>query len=184
MAIIAFDVETNARDPRHDPDFRVLGVSYARDDGLSGYINLGHGRKLDVPSPVGMRTLRSHVGSASTFVFHNAKFDLVCFERLDIPLWDKDWFCTMLMTHCLDENLPNKGLDYLGKLYFNEGKEKSEEFENFLKCFGWAFLPEWMIRDYAIQDAKLTLKIFFKHLPRFIKEGYASPTMGVVDSSS
>lgn len=172
MAVFAFDVETNAKDPRCDPDFKVLGVSYASDQDLSGYLAIGHVGNTVQSMEMALQTLRRLVASASRFVFHNAKFDLVCFERLGIPLWDKDWYDTMLMQHMVDENLPNKGLDYLGKLHFNEGKEMDEEFTNFLKTFGWAFMPEWMIRPYAIQDAKLTLRLFQYLLPLCIAEGF------------
>lgn len=108
----------------------------------------------------------------SRFVFHNAKFDLVCLERLGFDLWDKEWFDTMLMQHFIDENIPNKSLDYLGKHYFGEGKEVSPEFSQFIDSFGWEFLPVSMVEPYAIQDAKLTLKLFHHLLPLFKAQGF------------
>lgn len=175
MATIALDVETNARDPRCDPTFSVLGVSYASDSGLSGYLAMGHRGTSHEQMAVSLSELRRLVVGASRFVFHNAKFDLVCLERLGFPLWDKEWYDTMLMAHFIDENLPNKGLDYLGKHYFDEGKEVSEEFSNFLKVFGWEFMPQWMIEPYAIQDAKLTLRLFFHLLKEFTSQGFCKP---------
>jgi DNA polymerase I-like protein with 3'-5' exonuclease and polymerase domains len=174
MAVIALDVETNAKDVRYDPLFRVLGVSYAMSNSEDkGYIALGHSGIDGRVFSIRLRSLRRLLESAESYVFHNAKFDLQCFERLGINLYDSQWYDTMLMQHMLDENLPSKSLDYLGKHYFNVGKEVSEEFENFLKCFGWEFVPEWMIRDYAIQDAVLTLNLFNRLMPEFISQGFA-----------
>lgn len=173
---ITFDVETNGQDPRYSPLFRVLGVSYASTKEDSDYLAIGHKGNDQQGSQMAMRRLQSLVGSHSRYVFHNAKYDLIAFERLGINLWDTEWYDTMLMAHMVDENLPNKGLDYLGRHYFNEGKEITEEFDNFIETFGWEFVPEWMIRDYAIQDAKLTLKLFHHLLPECVAQGFIPPS--------
>lgn len=172
MVTVAIDVETNARDVRFDPLFRVLGVSWANSEGNYGYIHLGRSRDDRGLLALSLQKVSSLVASASRYVFHHAKFDLLCLRRLGFDLRLDSWFDTMLMAHMLDENLPNKGLDYLGKLYFNEGKEKDEEFTRFVECFGWEFLPEWMIKPYAIQDARLTLKLFDYLYPKFVEHGY------------
>lgn len=172
MVTLAIDVETNARDARSDPLFRVLGVSYANSEGVSGYIHLGRAGSDPLSMAVLLRELFSYVDGASRYVFHNAKFDLLCLERIGCNLRLGNWFDTMMMAYFLDENLPNKSLDYLGKLYFNEGKDKDEQFTRFVDCFGWEFLPEWMIKPYAIQDAKLTLKLFEYLYPKFVEHGY------------
>lgn len=174
MATIAFDVETNAEDPRtpFDNGFRVLGVSFCSDQGMEGYVPLGHNGCSPESHSLGMQRLRSLLGRADRLVFHNAKFDLMCFDRLGFPLWDWDWYDTMLMQHMIDENLPNKGLDYLGKLHFDDGKEKDEAFVNFLEVFGWSFMPQWMIEPYAIQDARITLKLFHYLMALMEEHGY------------
>lgn len=174
MVTLAIDVETNARDVRYDPLFRVLGVSFANSEGESEYVALGHRGLPTFQMDLAMSRLRSHMECATRIIFHNAKFDLRALQRIGFDLRIADWYDTMLMAHMLDENLPNKGLDYLGKLYFNEGKEKDEEFTRFVDCFGWEFLPEWMIKPYAIQDAKLTLKLFDFLYPKFVEYGYVS----------
>lgn len=175
MVTLAIDVETNARDVRSDPLFRVLGVSYANSEGVSGYIHIGRAGKDSMSMAVLLRELFSYVDGASRYVFHNAKFDLLCLHRIGIDLYHRRWYDTLLMAHFLDENLPNKSLDYLGKLYFNEGKERDEKFVQFVECFGWEFLPQWMLEPYAIQDAKLTLRLFEYLYPKFVKEGFDDP---------
>lgn len=172
---LALDIETNAKDPRYHPEFRVLGVSYASDHGNAGYVPLGHRSTTEEQTYMGMRTLRKLLGSHSRYVLHNAKFDLVGLQRIGISLWGEDWYCTMLMQHMVNENLPSKALDYLGMHHFKEGKAKDQAFDDFVNVFGWGFLSVNMIEEYAIQDARLTLKLFHKLYPEFIKQGFASP---------
>lgn len=172
IGILAIDTETNAKDVRSDPDFRVLGVSFASDNGDADYLPLGHLGTSEETKRLGLSKLRRLVVSARILVFHNAKFDLEVLSRLGIDVWDRLWFDTMLMQHFIDENLPNKSLEYLGKLHLGEGKEKDEEFTRFVKVFGWEFLPESMVKPYAIQDALLTYKLFCKLLPLFEEQGF------------
>lgn len=170
--ILGLDTETNAEDVRCSPDFRVLGVSYASDKGHLGYLSIGHLSTTKEQSQLALQKLRRLVDSARILVFHNAKFDLEVLLRLGIDLWDRVWFDTMLMQHFIDENLPNKSLDYLGKLHLNEGKEKDEEFVRFVKIFGWGFLTQKMVEEYAIQDAKLALNLFLFLMPEFKRQGF------------
>lgn len=174
MRVVAIDLEHNGKDPRCDRDFTLLGVSYANSEGMADYIPLGHyDVDANLPYEVGVSILRREVGQSTHIVFHNAKHDLVSLERgIGLSFWKVPWFDTLLMQQCVNENIPDKGLDALGQRYFGEGKEVSPDFERFLKAFGWAFVPSWMIRDYAIQDAKLTLKIFYKLWPDFVEQGY------------
>lgn len=174
MDAIAIDLESNAKDPRCDNGFQVLGVSYATTDGEDGYLPIGHfGISIDTVR-LGLSKLSSLLARGTILVFHNAKYDLISLERIGINLWARDWYDTMLMQHMVDENLPNKSLDYLGKLHFNEGKEKDDVFNGIVKNLGWAFLPVSIIEPYAIQDARLTLKLFEKLYPLCLKEGYLS----------
>lgn len=173
-SVLAIDTETNGLDPRHDPNFRLLGVSYANTEGLSAYRPVGHiATDANISHNLVLQELRSLLARANTICFHNAKFDLVALSRgLALELWSYNWYCTLLMQHMIDENLPSKQLDYLGKHHFNEGKAKDEKFDKFVKTFGWAFLPVWMVEEYAIQDAKLTLKLFQLLYPGFKRQGF------------
>ena len=104
-------------------------------------------------------------------VFHNAKFDLESLRTLGIH-YTGLFYCTMLMAHLLNENLPfSKGLDSCGKHYLKDpGKKMSDMFKGFLKVYGWVgMLPE-IIFDYAAYDADLTLRLFECLKPLFSKE--------------
>lgn len=172
--VLAIDTETNGLDPRFDNSFRLLGLSYAFQGDNSAYLPVGHiGSDIALRTTLVLQELSGLVDRSTYIVFHNAKFDLLTIKRgLGLDLYDSNWFDTMLMQHMIDENLPNKSLEYLGKLYFNEGKEKDEKFTQFIKTFGWGFLPEWMVKPYAIQDAKLTLKLFLYLYPEFERQGF------------
>lgn len=172
---IAIDTETNGKDPRHDPDFKLLGVSYAYDDRRieSDYISVGHLGGQNVSVSDVLRTLQSRLELCDTIVFHNAKFDLLTLKKgLGLDLYNSNWYDTMLMQHFIDENLPNKSLDFLGKYHFNETKVHDERMKTIINGPGWGFIPAWLISDYAIQDAKLTLKLFYKLYPLFERQGF------------
>lgn len=173
MRAVAIDTETNGKDVRFDPDFRMLGLSYANTDGQAEYLSFGHIADNTATHEMALSVLRREVERNDYIVFHNAKHDItVILRTFGLSLWEVNWFDTMLMQHMLDENLPSKALDYLGKHHFNEGKEKDEEFTRFLKAFGWAFVPAYMMEPYAVQDAKLTLKLFLHLYPEFCAHGY------------
>lgn len=175
MKALAIDTETNALDVRCDPNFKLLGVSYAC-QGEAGYLPVGHFGKGNTPVLNALQKLRCLLDDASHVVFHNAKFDLQVLKRgLGLDLYSSNWYDTMLMQHMVNENLPSKALDFLGKHYFGIGKEKDEAFETFLKGPGWGFIPVWMMEPYAIQDAKLTLRLFELLYPMFISEGFDTP---------
>ena len=182
MRVLALDTETNGRDHRCDPDFRMLGLSYAYRDRkkcsktISGYLPIGH-QKGNVSRDLFLSVMRGLLERSDAIVFHNAKFDIPVIKRStdnELDLWDYNWYDTMLMQHMINENLLNKSLDYLGKLYFNEGKEKSDAFDHIVNNLGWGWLSVGLVRDYAIQDAILTLRLFEYLYPKFVKEGFNS----------
>jgi DNA polymerase I-like protein with 3'-5' exonuclease and polymerase domains len=142
---------------------------------VSDYIPVGHVGGENVSVLDALRILRCELELCDAVVFHNSKFDLLTIKRgLGLDLYQENWYDTMLMQHMIDENLPSKALDYLGKHHFGEGKEKDEAFEAFINGPGWGFVPIWMMEPYAIQDAKLTLRLFELLYPEFVKQGFDS----------
>lgn len=177
--IISLDFETSGHDVRWHPDWKVLGWAWAYRSGsswdgysiLSHYAAVGHlDSNSDYPEIEygNLKSLLSEPGN--TWVWHNAKHELECLRRLGLPIPEKH-YDTMLMAHFLNENLVNKGLDYLGRHYIGEGKAKTEDQDKFTKI-DWGLLPRWLAAPYARQDAELTLKLFEKLHPMFVKEGY------------
>lgn len=174
LKALSLDTETNGKDPRHDPDFKLLGLSYAKDNGTNAeYLPVGHIGKGNLDVGFVLRRMHELLDSCNTIVFHNAKFDLLTLKRgLGLDLYGSNWYDTMLIQHFIDENLPNKSLDFLGKYHFNETKVHDERMKTIINGPGWGFIPAWLISDYAIQDAKLTLKLFYKLYPLFERQGF------------
>jgi DNA polymerase I-like protein with 3'-5' exonuclease and polymerase domains len=89
-------------------------------------------------------------------VIHNAAYDLNEFAKLGYDFWHLPFACTMIMAHMVDENVPNKGLDYLSKLYCgNSGKQRPELMQSFIDSFGWRYVPVQLMDEYASEDAVL-----------------------------
>lgn len=173
LKILSIDTETNALDPRCDPHFKMLGLSYSF-EGVQKYLPIGHIGGPNLDKNYVLSLLQELVSSADIICFHNAKYDLVVLYREfpEIDWWGLNWYCTMLMYHMIDENFFDKSLDALGKHLFGIGKEKSDEFKAITKGPGWAFLPVWLTEDYAKQDAFLTENIFHRTYSVFQSEGF------------
>lgn len=173
MKILAIDTESNALDVRCDPHFKMLGLSYSF-EGVQEYLPIGHIGGPNLDKSYVLSLLQSFISSADIICFHNAKYDIPALIREfpEIDWWRLNWYCTMLMSHMIDENFFDKSLDALGLFHFGIGKEKSEAFKTFIKGPGWAFLPVWLTEDYAKQDAKLCRDLFRKLYPVFQSEGF------------
>lgn len=178
--VIVLDIEGNSKDVRADPSSQTLGLSYAyrlrgtRESVVSGYLPFSHlvGRNLSGEYLQILRdTLQSIPGVRP--VAHNAKYDLVGLRNnLGIDLLKSDYYCTMLMAHFLNENLIDKGLDYVSKSYGGPGKNKSEVMDSIIKGFGWEYVPTEMMTQYSTQDAESELDLFEKELPQFNRQGF------------
>lgn len=171
--ILGLDTETNAKDIRSGEGF-AMGISLAFESKagfyLSHYFPFRHkfGENYDAGMLANVKLL---IESAPRIVMHNAKFDLESIRTLGINYDNGDWYCTMVMASQVDENRPvAKGLDFVGKYYCGEGKEKSEELDLIIKGFGWYHVPVEMMRKYAEQDAVLPLKIIKVLWPKYQTE--------------
>jgi len=171
VRVLAIDTETNAKDVRYDPDFRMLGVSTSFDMGR--YMAVGHFGGPNLSKNEVVQSLQDLVSRATHIVFHNAGFDLQVIQRgLGLDLSDTNWYDTMLMQHMIDENFPNKSLDYMAKHYLGKSKVHDERMDHFINGLGWGFIPKWLIEPYAIQDAMLTEEIFEHIWPEFVRQGF------------
>lgn len=105
-------------------------------------------------------------------VFHNAKFDIVSLATIGIYITGK-FYCTLLMAHWVNENLLNKGLDWLAKHICKvEGKDKSKLFTDFIKLYGWGMIPPMLMAEYAAQDAYLVYVVFKYFYAKFVEQGF------------
>ncbi|MFI6737426.1 DNA polymerase [Nonomuraea sp. NPDC050451] len=174
--VLGIDTESNGRDYRHDPLAKTTGVSIATSVNNGDYFPFQHemGFNHVWPTFYGVREyLKDWIERPDVvLVMHNAKHDILALENLGINVRDKLYYCTMLETHFVNENLPNKGLDYVSKWLGGTPKVKSDLMAKFIKWGGWEAIPSDVIWEYAEHDACLAYYIHDKMYPRFKAEGY------------
>ena len=164
---VAIDTETNGYDIRSGEGY-AIGVSMSFRAPALGlvrhYFPLRHNSIAggDYEKTV-QYELKRIIEKQTCVIFHNAKFDLVSLATLGIYYTGK-FYCTMLMAHLINENLPyNKSLDSCGKYYLNDpGKKVTEPgFALWIKKIGWTNpMPPSLMRAYAEYDADLTYRLW------------------------
>jgi len=113
------------------------------------------------------RPLLQELLDTKKLIFFNAKFDIVSLGTLGLDARHKDFYCTMVLSHLVDENRPvKKSLDRCSKWYCkNEGKKASDEYAYALKTFGYENMSASLTADYAANDALITYQLFLKLVP-------------------
>lgn len=171
MKVLAVDTESNGKDYRHDPEARTIGVSHADSPSTGAYFPFKHelGGNL---GPDALAEVKRTIDNAEAIACHNLKHDILALDDLGIDIRKKKIYCTMLMTHWVDENLPNKSLDYVSRSYGGKPKVKSDLMAKFVKVFGWGGIPVEVIRERAENDAEITNDLFHKIYPTWKAEGF------------
>jgi len=150
-----------------------LPAAYQRSQGVRGGSGQGAGGEKQDTRGIGGPCREAVEDKVLHFVFHNAKYDLIGLRNnWGIDLVDSPWYCTMLMVHMLNENLPDKSLDSCSKFYGGEGKAKSEVQRGIEQSFGYEFVPVWMMSLYSEVDSLRELELFEKILPEFNRQGF------------
>jgi hypothetical protein len=175
--VMAVDTETNGKDIRDGRGY-AIGISAAVFvDGTfySAYFPVAH-TKDNVSDDLKKNLF--WLISTRIIIFHNAKFDMPSLATAGYDLGYVRWYCTMMMSHFLNENIP-KGLDWLAKNELKEpGKNKPPEWEFMFAMYGWSpDFPALIMALYAAEDAVLTLKLFFRAYPSFVKSGFDGSEM-------
>jgi DNA polymerase-1 len=174
--VIAVDTETHWTKEWHE---RILiGLStYCKwgEKSLTCYFPYRHGHDNKLFSKYNNLdggTLQTVVeaikANSSTLLFHNAKFDLTVFKHEGLEL-DNHFYCTMLMSHMIDENTDH-GLGQLCKLLKidPEAKDTQEALKSLgNQLGGWHKIPPEVMEMYACNDARLTYKLWRKLMPAF-----------------
>lgn len=174
MDLLSVDTESNGRDYRHDPLARTTGVSYADSPSTGVYFPFHHEMGGNL-GPEELEAVKRKIEGADVIVCHNLKHDELALANLGIDIKKKKRYCTMLMAHWVNENLPNKSLEYVSKHYGGRPKDKSALMEQFIKVFGWGGVPVEIMRPYAETDAELPYFLFEKIYPTFQAEGFDGP---------
>ena len=173
---VAVDLET------YDPDLKDKGSGAVRNNGwvcgiaiATGkqtlYFPLDHKEVKNIPSEEAWKYLNEKLFQNPNIkkVFHNAMYD-VCWIRAESglmphgPLLD-----TMVAASVIDENRMKYSLDALSKDYLKESKYKYDLKDKILEWSQGTIkdpmtsmhkLPYHIVKDYAEQDVKLTLKLW------------------------
>lgn len=168
-SVIAVDTETNGEDIRDGRGF-LQGLSIAYND-RAEYFPFRHKYGENCPKEW-LADIQRAFDNATAVTFHNAKFDLPSLETIGLTIKGK-FYCTMLMAHMINENLPSKSLDMLSARFLNARKNKSDgKFTALVKAIGWANISAEVMYDYAKQDAVLALRLWQKFYPEFKKQGF------------
>jgi len=172
--VMAVDTETNGKDVRDGRGFCVgISIAYRHNSKVeAAYYPVAH-TKNNISDEM-KRQLFHILCSRVALIMHNAKFDIVSLATAGVDISKCKYYCTMLMTHMMNENLMSKGLDYLSKkLLKKEGKLKGPDWEWAFKIFGWsAEFPSEIMDRYATGDAVDTLELFEGGYPAFKKAGF------------
>jgi DNA polymerase-1 len=115
--------------------------------------------------------IKEVIENAPCIIFHNAKHDLVALDNLDIH-YTGPFYDTMLMAHFVDENIPNKSLEYLSLMYGGEPKKRPDSMQAIIDGFGWQYIPVKQIYDYACQDTRITYDLKQALYPDFLAQGF------------
>jgi DNA polymerase I len=184
--VIAVDTETNGKNILDGTGY-CQGVSIAYrhpEHGLiSHYLPFRHlfGDNLSKHYLDQLKeVLESRANQNKPSVYHNSKFDIASLDTLGIDVYT-DWdgptitrgyhYCTMLMSHLLDENIYAQSLDNTSKVWINDtGKKESAVFKSARKA-GWQYIPSSVMYEYAAYDANVALRLFEHLHPLFVAEG-------------
>lgn len=146
----------------------TVGLSFAG-PGFETYIPFNHFTGGNFPGEW-LNSVVKMLNDHPCMVFHNAKHDLTALERLGISV--RKFYDTMLMAHWVDENIPNKSLDYLSRMFGGQPKNRDEVMDGIIKLLGWAYVDVPRMHSYATNDARITWDLFYKLYPEFQSQGF------------
>jgi DNA polymerase I-like protein with 3'-5' exonuclease and polymerase domains len=185
--IIAIDTET------HDPnlkslgpggfrkDGKLVGISIATDNGYNEYFPIGHEGGGNLNNDQVVDFIDKLLKLNKKLVFANALYDMEWLNSHDSRLTFTKYhsiYDIMAIEHLLDENKLKYSLESLSQYYLRKSKYEAELQQAIQFNFGkkakvkdnlWK-LHANSVREYAKEDALLTLQIFQKQLPRIKTE--------------
>ncbi len=168
--VLVLDTESNGLDLRWDPKAKVTGISYCSDRITPQYLAVGHMHDNTHTVEEAAGLICGVIPEYDAVVAHNMKYDLIALRSVGIEVGK--FYDTMLMAHWINENWPNKSLDWLGNELLGEKKVHDPLMESIINSLGWGFIPVDVISPYAKQDVALTHKLFKYLYPLFQAEGF------------
>lgn len=142
---------------------QCTGVSFAG-PGFETYLAFNHIQGDNIPGEWQSIAIKM-LSDKPVIVMHNAKHDLNALAKLGIKV--NDFYCSMVMTHMVDENIPNKSLDYVSKMSGGMPKNRPEIMQRVIDMLGWAYVDGEMTYEYGANDARITYDYFQWLYPQF-----------------
>jgi DNA polymerase-1 len=168
---VAVDTETDSLDPRR---CALVGFSLAVRPGAACYVPLLHAGLLGagklIPADAALAALKDVLEDPAILkIGHNIKFDMQVFAARGMAVAPYD--DTMLISYVLDGGAHGHGMDELADLHLGHktitfaevcGSGKTQvTFDN---------VPLERARDYAAEDADVTLRLYHALRPRLVPE--------------
>ncbi len=155
--LVAFDTETTGLDTKKA---KIVGFSFAQNEKKGYYVPLSH-NYLGVGKQVSLEDAKKAIEKIYTckLVGQNLKYDFHIIKTnfdLNPPIPHAD---TMVLAWLLDSS-SKLGLDFLAKKFFNYNMKPFKELVARGQDFSSVAIEDACF--YAVEDAVLTLKLFFK----------------------
>jgi hypothetical protein len=173
---MALDTETTGGDIRDGTGYAV-GISAAVNHNgryVTAYFPVAHAEIGDYKPNISadLKEMFFHViRTRQQVCMHNAKFDLESMQTTGYTGGYIRWYCTMMMAHFLNENIP-KGLDWLAKNELKVSGKVEKDFKGIWAMKMGHMIPVHEIEEYACVDTVLDLMLFERLYPYFIKSGF------------
>jgi len=174
---IAVDTEGFAEDTnRWLLTSTTMGISVSLADGTGFYFPLEHiFQRSGVPAENLTHQQRQYLfevlSKHPNQIHHNSKHDIKALDKVSVKV--NNFFCTMVGTHWIDENILSKALDYVSKLFGGEGKKRPESMQAIINGLGWQYTFVDDMNIYSVQDARAAFEIKQRIWPEFVAQGYA-----------
>ncbi|MFQ5775731.1 MAG: DNA polymerase I, partial [Kiloniellaceae bacterium] len=180
--VVAVDTETTSLDALRA---ELVGVSLALEPGRACYIPLGHtARKGDgeldlegageppgqIPMDAALAALKPLLEDPGVLkVGQNIKYDVLVLGRHGIEIMPTD--DTMLLSYVLEGGLHGHGMDELARLHLGHDTIKFKDVAGAGKAqVSFDQVPLEVARDYAAEDADVTLRLHRVLKPRLVPE--------------
>lgn len=141
--------------------------------GVANYLPFNHRFGQNLPASY-LPRLMDVLYRAPYLVMHHAKHDLRSLKALFGKEYTGKFYCTMMMSHWINENRYAQRLNDLSIAYGGHPKDMPEAAKIIIetKGWGWPYIPAELMASYASTDAYITEELFFKLLEEFQEQGF------------